>query len=182
MTNAQANVGEPVASRIARMKQSLARLEALERFFPDLTVKSDAMKDIYQSKLIWKHVDQLEVIKGSYVLKVLPYKDIQVTFNDHDKTYQSEYRIYTDPMEIILVGEYWNSEEGSLSKGIITTIQFQDYMSVLGTNLYSDKLLKQIEYELYLYIKRTIMTAPSRYKIENDHFLPDKLQTLITFS
>lgn len=174
----------PIADRIARMKHSIARLEALERYFPDLSVKQDPMKDIYQSKEIWRQAENLEILSGSNVLKVLPYKDIKVIFHDDKGSYESEYRIYTDPMEICLVG-YYEDYEANVGKGLndrMTVIQIQNYMSRLGDNPYSTSLLKKMEFELYTYLKRTILTEPKRYRIENDQNLPEKLQTLITFA
>lgn len=174
----------PIANRIARMKHSIARLEALERYFPDLSIKQDPMKDIYQSKEIWNQVDDLEILTGSNVLKVLPYKDVKIVFHDDSGAYESEYRIYTDPMEICLVG-YYDDYEANAGKNIkdrMSVIQIQDYVSKLGTNPYSSSLLKKIEYQLYVYLKGTILTEPKRYRIENDQNLPEKLQTLITFA
>lgn len=174
----------PIGDRIMRMKHSIARLEALERYFPDLSVKQDPMKDIYQSKAIWSKANALEVLVGSNVLKVLPYKDVKIAFNFENKTYESEYRIYTDPMEICLIG-YYQDYDANVGKSLndrVWVIQIQNYMEKLGTNLYSDALLKRIEFELYSYLKRTILSEPKRYKIENDQNLPEKLQTLITFA
>jgi hypothetical protein len=184
MTQACEDAREPIAIRIARMKQSVARLEALQSYFPDLTLKQDPMKDIYQSKEIWRHVEDLEILNGSNVIKVLPFKDVEIVFHDDNKSYKSEYRIYTNPMEICIVG-YYDDYEGNVGKGLndrMTIIQIQNYMEKLGTNLYSDSLLKKIEYQLYAYLKRTILTEPKRYRIENDQNLPEKLQTLITFA
>lgn len=181
MAQAMANVGEPVQNRIDRMKLSIYRLEALHRYYPDLTIKQDSMKDIYQSKSIWSDAENLEVLYGSNTLKVLPYKDIKVTYHDDKQTYESEYRVYTDPMEICLVGYYWKLIEPGKIDSNHTIIQIQDYMSKLGNNLYSDSLLKKIEYELYKYLRKTIIAEPKNFSIENDHNLPQKLQTLITF-
>lgn len=181
---AMANVGEPIQQRIDRMKLSISRLETLGRCYPDLTIKQDPMKDIYQSKSIWKEVENLEILQGSNTLKVLPYKNVKITYHGENalyKTYESEYRIYTDPMEICLVGFYWKMTDDKRIDSTHTVIQIQDYMSKLGTNLYSDSLLKKIEYELYKYLRKTIIADPKNYSIENDHLLPQKLQTLITF-
>lgn len=175
---------QPIGSRIARMRQSIARLEALERYYPDLRIKQAPEKDIYTSASIWQEVNDLEVLQGSNVIKVLPYKDVLVKFEDISGVYESSYRIYTDPMEIGLVG-YYDDYEYNVGKGLNdrkSVIQIQDYKSKLGTNLYSDALLKKIEYELYAYLKRTILMEPKRYRIENDQNLPEKLAILITFA
>ena len=182
MTEACQDAREPILDKIARMRASVARLEALHRHYPDLTIKQTTMADIYQSKAIWREADKLEVLQGQSHVKVCPYKDVKVVFHANDKDYESEYKIYTDPMEIILVGHIFRPTGGSGINDYETVISVQNYMERLGTNLYSDKLLKLIEFELYKQLKRTILAEPNRYKLEGEEYLPEKLQTLITFA
>ncbi len=185
MSQAYQDVGVPIGDRIAKMKNSVARLQALQMFYPDLLIKQDPMKDIYQSKIIWSEVDKLEILQGTNVLKVLPYKDKLVSYYDEDKNLnESTYRIYTLPMEISLIGQYMDFEANKTRslQDQLSVIQIQNYMMRLGDNSYSKELLLKIEYELYSYIKKTILANPKGYRIENDHFLPEKIQTLITFS
>lgn len=182
MTEACQDAREPILDKIARMKASVARLEALHRHYPDLTIKQTAMADIYQSKAIWREVDKLEVLQGQSQLKVCPYRDLKVVFHANDKTYESEYKIYTDPMEIILIGFYFKKGDIGTIDDYHTILSIQDYMTRIGANPCPDKIIRQIELELYKYLKRTILSEPNSYKIEGDEYLPEKLQTLITFA
>jgi hypothetical protein len=173
--------GIPIANRIATMKKSLTGLEALQEAFPDLTVKSDGRKDIYQSKSIWKDADQLEIVQNHDSFKVLPFRDIRLIFSNYDQTHEFTYRLYTDPMDITLVKTRYKWDDNIKLSDQVLIISIQNYMEKLRTTLYSDYLLKKIELVLYDYVKGTIVAEPKRYKIENEENMPEKFQTLITF-
>jgi len=182
MSKAQQDVGVPIGDRIAKMKQFVARLEALQKHYPDLLIKTGPIKDIYMSKIIWSEVDDLEILEGSNVLKVLPFKDIDVIFHDNENTFKSSYRVYTNLLEICLIGYYLDNWSPATTKNTFTVIQIQDYKKAIEPYNYKHSLLEKIDEQVYLYLKRTILKEPSKYKIENEEHLSNKLQTLITFS
>jgi hypothetical protein len=192
MSHAYVDTGTPIADRIDKMKQSIKRLEGLQFYYPDLKIKQTPEKDIYTSKSIWRDVEDLEVLQGSNTIKVAPYKDLKIKYHDVNDfhTYESEYRVYTDPMEICLVGYYYDGP-GSMTVHPSATpslkdrrqiLQIQNYMAKLEGHEYKKTLLKKIEYELYSYLKKTIIEAPKMYRIENEENLPEKLSMLITFA
>ncbi len=152
-----------ISDTIKELEYELAKQKAVQAVFPNAKVHYYAG---FQSKLVNQNYTKFEFERRSYGLFVLPYCEVEFTFNDKTE----KVKVYSQPKANRLVYLSWNVDIRNY------VMKFSRIAINLKNNEFKNDMLNSCRAEIMSFIKNN-----PKYKMDDKHLEP-RLKKLLVFT